>query len=59
MTLAAVFRNEGTSQRNNRVGACLAHCATMNLDTMPENASVSALARVTAGFANDVDAVNR
>ena len=54
----------GTSQRNKNVAASApANCARTNPGTsigrIPENVSVSALAMVTAGFANEVDAVNQ
>src|SRR3954466_15028132 len=63
-TRSADCGSDGTSHRNRIVAtAAPASCATMNPATsagrMPANVSVSARARVTAGFANDVDAVNQ
>jgi hypothetical protein len=52
------------NQANNAVAAAAPiSCATMKPGTatgrMPVNVSLAARARVTAGFANDVDAVNQ
>ena len=63
-TLARQAGRNGTSHRNRSVAAAApASCAPMNPGTsagrMPANVSVSARATVTAGFANDVDAVNQ
>src|SRR3954466_11095574 len=63
-TRSADWGSAGTSQRNKSVAvAAPASCAPMNPGTspgrMPANVSVSARAIVTAGFANDVDAVNQ
>src|SRR2546428_796862 len=63
-TDSASFGSDGTSQRNNAVAApAPASCARINtgvsLGRMPENVSVTERASVTAGFANDVDAVNQ
>ena len=54
----------GTSQRNRSVAAAApTTCAAMKPGTsagrMPANVSVAARASVTAGLANDVDAVNQ
>jgi hypothetical protein len=54
----------GTSHLNNAVAvAAPSNCAAMKPGTsfgrMPLKVSVAALARATAGFANDVDAVNQ
>ena len=54
----------GTSQLNNAVAAAApTNCAAMKPGTsagrMPLKVSLAALARVTAGLANDVDAVNQ
>src|SRR4029079_304548 len=56
--------SDGTSHRKRKVAAAApAICATTNPGTsdgrIPANVSVSARANVTAGFANDVDAVNQ
>ena len=63
-TRSEVLGNGGTSHRMNSVATIApAHCATINSGTstgrIPENVLVSARATVTAGFANDVDAVNQ
>ena len=63
-TRSADRGSDGTSHRNRSVAAAApASCAPMNPGTsagrMPANVSVSARATVTAGFANDVDAVNQ
>src|SRR5262249_51190992 len=63
-TFAVERGSDGTSQRNNAVAAAApTSCAAMKPGTsaglMPANVSVSARAIVTAGFANDVDAVNQ
>src|SRR5688572_7871272 len=57
-------RDTGTSQRNSQVAAAApASCATTKPGTsagrMPANVSLAARASVTAGFANEVDAVNQ
>jgi hypothetical protein len=54
----------GTSHRNSTVAALApAICATMkpgaSFGRIPANVSVAARASVTAGFANDVEAVNQ
>jgi hypothetical protein len=54
----------GMSHRNNAVAAAApANCAAINHGTstgrIPLKVSVAALASETAGFANDVDAVNQ
>src|ERR1700729_4245009 len=61
---SAVFGNDGTSQRKSNVAAMAPHnCAATNTGTsegrMPEKVFETARARVTAGLANDVDAVNQ
>ena len=60
----AVEGKLGTSQRNRNVAPIPpANWAATNRGTstgrMPANVSLRALAMVTAGFANDVDAVNQ
>src|SRR6476646_7246434 len=57
-------RNPGTSHRNSSVAAIApASCAATNHTTsagrIPANVSLRLRAMVTAGFANDVDAVNQ
>jgi hypothetical protein len=57
-------RKLGTSQLNNAVAAAApTNCAAMKPGTsagrMPLKVSLAALARVAAGLANDVDAVNQ
>lgn len=63
-TLEASFGSEGTSHRKSSVAAIApANCATMKPGTsaglMPANVSDAARARVTAGFANEVEEVNQ
>src|SRR5262249_35209626 len=63
-TRSAVDGSTGTSQRKTSVArAAPASCAKMKLGTsagrMPAKVSVAARARVTAGLANEVDAVNQ
>lgn len=63
-TFFAVVDRSGISQRNNNVAAIPpANCAAMNKGAstgrMPAKVSLRVLAIVTAGFANDVDAVNQ
>ena len=64
MTSGATTGSAGTSQRNKSVDtAAPRSCATMNAGAstgrMPANVSLAERANVTAGFANDVDAVNQ
>src|SRR5215469_8775107 len=63
-TLGSTAGRLGTSQPNNAVAAAAPNnCAVTKPGTsagrMPLKVSVAALARVTAGLANDVDAVNQ
>src|SRR5215467_6910188 len=63
-TRSATSGNEGTSQRNRIVAAAaptawLTKNAGTSAGRIPANVSVAARAIVTAGFANDVDAVNQ
>jgi hypothetical protein len=63
-TFGATAGRLGTSQLNSAVAVPAPNnCATMKPSTsagrMPLKVSVAALARVTAGLANDVDAVNQ
>lgn len=62
--LGATAGRVGTSHLNKAVDAAApSNCAAMKAGTsvgrIPLKVSVAALARVTAGFANDVDAVNQ
>ncbi len=64
MTLEASFASVGTSHRKSKVAAIApASCATMNpgasAGRMPANVSEAARAMATAGFANEVEAVNQ
>lgn|SRR4029077_829139 len=63
-TSRAMTGRAGTNQRNRAVApAAPTNCAATKLGTsaerMPLNVSVAALARVTAGLAKEVDAVNQ
>src|SRR5215471_2689363 len=63
-TFSATWGRAGTSQRKSNVAAnAPASCATMkpgaSTGRIPANVSLAARARVTAGFANDVDEVNQ
>src|SRR5687767_9877482 len=63
-TASADSARFGTSQRNSSVAAAApTSCATMKPGTstgrIPANVSLAARARVTAGLANDVEAVNQ
>jgi len=60
----AMTGSAGTSHLKSAVAAAApSNCAAIKLGTsvgrMPQKVSVAALARVTAGLANDVDAVNQ
>src|ERR1044072_7294936 len=63
-TARASFGSEGSSQRNNAVAKnAPPNCARMkagaSVGLMPANVSLIDLAKVTAGFANEVEAVNQ
>src|SRR5262245_34487215 len=63
-TMTAGTGSAGTSQRNSAVAApAPASCATMKSGTsagrIPAKVSLAERARVTTGFANEVDAVNQ
>src|ERR1051326_2071216 len=63
-TARASFGSEGTSQRNNAVAKnappnCARVKAGASVGLMPANVSLMDLAKVTAGFANEVEAVNQ
>src|SRR5262245_62847723 len=63
-TVGAISGSVGTSQRKSPVAAAApSSCATMNAGAstgrIPANVSLAARARVTAGVANDVEAVNQ
>src|SRR5579872_5985558 len=64
MTFEASFGSDGTSQRNKSVAAAApANCARTNpgasAGRIPANVSDAVRARVTAGLANEVEAVNQ
>ncbi len=64
MTASASSAVNGTSQRKSSVAAIAPKsCATINAGTsinlIPAKLSLIERAKVTAGFANDVDAVNQ
>ena len=64
MTASALAGKDGTSQRKRRVAtAAPMSCARIKPGTsegrIPAKVSLAARARVTAGFANEVEAVNQ